>query len=457
MDHSEREQLASRLGFLLLSAGCAIGLGNIWRFPYIAGQYGGAIFLIAYFFFLLAVGLPIMVMEFSAGRASQKTMGRAFKDLSTKNSIWAKFGWFGYVGPMVLMMFYIPVASWLTSYCYYMVTGELSELNPEQVASFFTNTLDKPIPMFLWSLGVLFIGFGVCSMGLQKGAERIVKILMIGLLAILIVLAVNSLLLSGAKEGLAFFLAPDLERAKEAGIWNLLNAAMTQAFFTLSVGMGGMMIFGSYLNKNRSLTGEAVHIAALDTFVAIMAGVIIFPACFTFGIEPNAGPPLIFITLPNVFNAMAGGYFWGILFFVFMACAALTTVIAVIESIISYSIDSWGWSRKKALNVNCVLLFFLMLPCILGFNLWADVQPFGEGSNILDLEDFIVSNNVLPIGALVVLLFCTSRYGWGFDNFVKEADTGVGTKFPRFLRAYLTYVLPFALVVIILQGYMRFF
>jgi len=457
MSHPKREQLATRLGFLLLSAGCAIGLGNIWRFPYIAGQYGGAIFLAAYFFFLLAVGLPIMVMEFSAGRASQKTMGRAFKDLAKERSIWHRLGWFGYAGPMVLMMFYIPVASWLTSYCYYAATGALHGLNPEQVESFFNNILEQPLPMFAWSLLVLLIGFGTCSMGIRKGVERIVKFLMLGLLGLLVVLAANSLFLSGAQEGLSFFLAPDWERAKEAGIWNLLNAAMTQAFFTLSVGMGGMMIFGSYLNKSRSLTGEAGYIVVLDTFVALMAGIIIFPACFTYGIEPNAGPPLIFITLPNVFNEMVGGYFWGILFFVFMACAALTTVIAVLESIISYSVDTWGWSRKKSLSINCLLLFFLMIPCILGFNVWKDIQPLGAGTNILDLEDFIVSNNVLPIGALVVLLFCTSRYGWGFDKFVEEADTGVGKDFPRFLRGYLTYVLPLVLVVIILQGYMRFF
>ena len=457
MSNTGREQLATRLGFLLLSAGCAIGLGNIWRFPYVAGQYGGAIFLGAYFFFLLAVGLPIMIMEFSAGRASQRTMGKAFQVLEKKNTLWHYFGWFGYVGPMVLMMFYIPVASWLTSYCYYMATGALSNLSPTDIALFFDATLAKPIPMFFWSLAVLFVGFGVCSMGIQKGVERVVKMLMIGLLALLIILAINSLLLSGAKEGLSFFLAPDWDRAKEAGVWNLLNAAMTQAFFTLSVGMGGMMIFGSYLNKNRALTGEAMYIVGLDTFVAIMAGVIIFPACYTYGIEPNAGPPLIFITLPNVFNEMIGGYFWGIIFFVFMACAALTTVIAVIESIISYSVDSWGWSRKKSINMNCIYLFFLMLPCILGFNVWSDIQPLGAGTNILDLEDFIVSNNVLPLGALVVLLFCTSRYGWGFDKFVTEADTGIGKKFPRFLRAYLTYVLPICVGIIILQGYVRFF
>lgn len=453
----KRSMLATRLGFLLLSAGCAIGLGNVWRFPYITGQFGGAIFLGVFFFFLLIIGLPIMVMEFSMGRAARKTMGTAYSTLLKKKSPWDCFGFFGYAGPMILMMFYIPVASWLTAYCYHSATGALASLSPEEVTSFFGAMLQEPMSMFLWSALVLFVSFGVCALGVQKGVERIVKILMIGLLLLLVLLAFNSLTLSGAYEGLSFFLLPDLARAQKAGWWNLLNAALTQAFFTLSVGMGGMMIFGSYLNKDRTLTGEASYIVLLDTFVAMMAGVIIFPACFTYGIAPNAGPPLIFITLPNVFNEMAGGQFWGFLFFVFMACAALTTAIAVIESIIAYSMDSWHWSRKKSLLINCILLFFLMLPCILGFNEWSHIEPLGAGTNILDLEDFIVSNNILPIGAVVVLLFCTHRYGWGFDNFVNEANTGKGLRFPRFLRIYLTYVLPLVGLIIIFQAYARFF
>lgn len=452
-----RSMLATRLGFLLLSAGCAIGLGNIWRFPYVTGQYGGAIFLSIYLFFLFAIGLPIMVMEFSIGRGARKTMGSAFSTLINKKSPWDIFGFFGYAGPMVLMMFYIPVASWLTAYCYHTASGNLANLSPEAVGNFFSAMLQEPIEMFLWSALVLFSSFGVCALGVQKGVERIVKFLMLGLLFLLVILAINSLTLSGAVEGLSFFLAPDLARAKEAGIWNLLNAALTQAFFTLSVGMGGMMIFGSYLNKERTLTGEASYIVLLDLFVAMMAGVIIFPACFTYGVEPNAGPPLIFITLPNVFNEMVAGQFWGILFFVFMACAALTTAIAVIESIVAYSMDSWHWSRKKSLIINCILLFFLMIPCILGFNVWSHIEPLGAGTNILDLEDFIVSNNILPLGAIVVLLFCTHRYGWGFDKFVQEADTGKGLRFPRFLRAYLTYVLPIVGLIIIFEAYGRFF
>ena len=457
MTDAPREQLASRLGFLLLSAGCAIGLGNIWRFPYVAGQYGGAIFLASYFFFLVAVGLPIIIMEFSMGRASRKNMGHAFHALEPKGSLWHRFGWFSYVGSTMLMMFYIPVASWLVAYCYHSAVGTLSLMNPDQVAGFFGNMLSEPLPMFAWSVFVIFLGFAACSLGVQKGVERIVKYLMIGLLALLVILAINSLTLPGAKEGMEFYLAPDWERAKAAGFLNLINDAMNQAFFTLSVGIGAMLIFGSYLNKNRSLAGEASYIVALDTFVAIMAGVIIFPACFTYGIAPNAGPALIFITLPNVFNEMAGGHIWGLLFFIFMACAALTTVIAVFENIISYFLDVWGWSRKKAVAVNFVLMMILTLPCILGFNVLSFIEPFGPGSNILDLEDFIVSNNLLPIGSFIILIFCTSRYGWGYDKFMEEANTGSGMKFPRYLRIYLTYILPAIMLFVFAQGYMKFF
>ena len=454
---ASRAVLATRLGFLLLSAGCAIGLGNIWRFPYIAGRYGGLIFLGAYLFFLLSVGLPIMIMEFSMGRAARKNMGKAFCVLTPGKTFWHKFGWIGYIGPILLMMFYIPVTSWLVAYCYHMGSGALSSLNPEQVGAFFGNVISAPTSIYTWSLFVLVVCFGVCAIGVQKGVERVVKYLMIGLLVLLVALAINSLTLSGAKEGMEFYLAPDWERAKAAGIWNLINDAMTQAFFTSSVGLGGLIIFGSYLNKKRALTGEAIYIMGLDTFVALMAGVIIFPACFTYGIEPNAGPPLIFITLPNVFNAMVGGYFWGLLFFIFMAIAAVTTVIAVLESIISYSTDTWGWTRKKSLIVNFILFLILILPCILGFSVWADFQPLGAGTNILDLEDFLVSNNLLPIGCLALLLFCTHRYGWGYDNFVEEANTGLGIKFPKFVRFYLTYILPIFVTIVFLQGYLRFF
>ncbi len=456
MSKQSRDQLATRLGFLLLSAGCAIGLGNVWRFPYIVGKYGGLLFLVAYFFFLLAVSLPIMVMEFSAGRASQKTMARCYHELSP-NKTWRMFSWFGYAGPVILMMFYIPLAGWLLSYCYNIAIGTLAPLTPQEVGSYFGAMLQEPLPMYFWAVIVTVISYIICALGVQKGIERYVKLMMLGLLFLIIVLAGHSLTLSGVKEGLAFYLAPDFSKIQEAGFFNMLNDAMNQAFFTLSVGMGGMMIFGSYLNKDKSLTGEALCIGALDTFVAFMAGIIIFPACFTFGVEPNAGPSLIFITLPNVFNEMNGGEFWGTLFFIFMAFAALTTVVGVMESIIAYSMDALHWSRKKSININFGMMIFLILPCILGFNVWSFIAPFGEGTVVLDLLDFIVSNNILPLGGLILLLFCTRSSGWGFDKFVEEADTGTGVKFPKAIRFYLTYILPFIIGIIILQGYSRFF
>ncbi len=454
---TSREQLASRLGFLLLSAGCAIGLGNVWRFPFIAGQYGGAVFLAAYFFFLFAVGLPILIMEFSLGRAAQKSWGKAFKSLEPQGSKWHKLGIIGGLGPFILMMFYIPVASWLVAYCYHTGTGALTTLTPPQVGEFFGTMLGDPKSMYGWSMLVIVLGIGTCMLGVQKGVERMVKVLMVGLLALLVILAVNSLTLSGASEGLSFYLAPDLAKAQKAGFLNLLNDAMNQAFFTISVGIGSMMIFGSYLSKERSLTTEATYIIGLDTFVAIVAGIIIFPACFTFGIAPDAGPKLIFITLPNVFNAMPAGELWGLLFFIFMACAALTTVIAVFEAIIAYFMDVYGFSRMKSNIVTFVAISIGVLPCILGFNAWASFEPLGPGTNVLDLEDFIISQNLLPLGSLFVLLFCTSRYGWGYDKFLQETNTGKGASFPKYMRFYLSYILPVIILIVFAQGYIKIF
>ena len=452
---AQREQLASRLGFLFLSAGCAIGLGNVWRFPFITGKYGGAVFLVAYLIFLLGMGLPILIMEFTVGRASRRNMSRAFREL-TPGSKWKYFGCFSIVGSYALMMFYIPVAGWMMYYCWATVTGGLS-VPVDKVPEVFTGLLASPGTMLFWTLIASLGCFGVCAMGLQKGVERVVKFMMGGLLVIVIGLAVHSVSLPGSLEGVAFYLVPDLQRAMDAGIMSLINDAMNQAFFTLSIGIGAMCIFGSYLNRENTLTKESVFIVSLDTFVAFMSGLIIFPACFAFGVQPDAGPGLVFITLPNIFNNMAWGQFWGALFFVFMSAAALTTVIAVLENIISHFMDTYEWSRKKAVKVNCVVLTLCTLPCILGFNVWSDIQPLGAGSTIMDLEDFIISNNLLPLGSLIFCLFCCQRYGWGWDKFIAEADMGEGMKFPKFLRFYLTWILPVVLLVIFVEGYIQKF
>ena len=452
----QREHLASRLGFLLLSAGCAIGLGNVWRFPFITGKYGGAVFLAAYLLFLLFMGLPILIMEFSVGRASRRNMSKAFSVLEPAGTKWHWFGWFSPVGSYILMMFYMPVAGWMLYYMFASITGGLA-VPVDKVPEVFTGMLANPWLMTFWTVVVSLSCFYICSIGLQKGVERVVKFMMAGLLLIMVALAVHAVTLPGAVEGLKFYLVPDFQRAWDAGILALINDAMNQAFFTLSIGIGSMCIFGSYLNKNNTLTKESAFIVSLDTFVALTAGLIIFPACFAFGVTPNAGPGLIFITLPNVFNAMPYGQVWGTLFFIFMSAAALTTVIAVLENIISFFMDNYGWERRKSVLVNAVLLTLLTLPCILGFNEWSWIQPLGEGSCILDLEDFIISNNLLPIGSLIYCLFCCSRYGWGWDNFIAEADTGTGLKFPKFLRFYLTWVLPVVFLFIFAQGYIQKF
>ena len=453
---AQREQLASRLGFLLLSAGCAIGLGNVWRFPYITGKYGGAVFLVIYLLFLIFMGLPVLIMEFSVGRASQRNMGHALRKLETAGTWWHKFGIFSPLGSFILMMFYMPIAGWMFNYTWMTMTGKLS-VTADQVPAMFEGMLANPQMMFFWTAVVSAICFYVCGQGLQKGVERVVKFMMLGLLFLVVGLAVHSCLLPGAGKGLEFYLLPDFQRAVDAGFMALVNDAMNQAFFTLSVGMGGMCIFGSYLKKDRSLTQESVLVVCLDTFVALTAGLIIFPACFAFGVTPNAGPGLIFITLPNIFNNMTGGQFWGTLFFIFMSAAALTTVIGVIENIIAYFMDGFGWTRKQATIFNFVALTVCTLPCILGFNVWSGFEPLGPGTCVLDLEDFIISNNILPLGSFMFMLFCCHRYGWGWDKFVAEADTGTGLKFPRFLRFYLTWILPGAFLFIFVQGYIQKF
>ena len=455
----EREKFGSRLGFILVSAGCAVGLGNVWKFPYMCGKYGGAAFILIYLIFLVILGFPIMVCEFSVGRASQKSCAASFKKLEPKGSAWHNYSYLGIAGNYLLMMFYTVVAGWMLYYCYRSLSGEFTgqTLTTEAVAEKFSDMTGSPGILMFWMVLAVLISFGICSLGVQKGVEKITKAMMICLLALIVALAIHSLFLPGAGEGVKFYLIPDFGRMMEQGLGNVVFGAMSQAFFTLSIGIGAMAIFGSYLNKDRSLSGEAVSIALLDTLVALMAGLIIIPACFAYHIEPGAGPSLIFITLPNIFNQMAGGRVWGTLFFLFLSFAALSTVVAVFENIISFAIDLWNWERKKAVLVNILLLIVLSMPCALGFNLLSGIQPLGPGSGIMDLEDFLVSNNLLPIGSLVYLMFCTTRYGWGWENFVREANAGEGMKFPVIMRGYMTYALPAIVLVIYVKGYWDMF
>lgn len=448
-----REKFSSRLGFILISAGCAIGLGNVWRFPYITGQYGGAAFVLIYLVFLFILGLPIMVMELSVGRASQKSAASSFRILEPKGSKWHVEGYAAMVGNYMLMLFYTVVGGWMLDYFMKMANGTFTGLNPDGVAQVFNGMLANPTEQIIWMLVAILIGFGVCSMGLKNGVEKITKVMMVLLLVIMGALCIRSATLPGGSEGLKFFLLPDFKRLKEAGIGRALYAAMGQAFFTLSVGIGAIAIFGSYIGKQKRLTGEAATITILDTSVALMAGFIIFPACFAFHVDQAQGPGLVFVTLPNVFNQMPGGRLWGALFFLFLSFAAMSTIIAVFENIISFAIDLWGWTRKKAVLVNGVLVTLLSLPCVFGFNLLSGFHPLGGTSTIQDLEDFIVSNTLLPLGSLVYLLFCTSRYGWGWKNFMKEANSGKGLKFPEWAKFYCQWILPVIIIFIFVMGY----
>lgn len=450
----EREKLGSRLGFILLSAGCAIGIGNVWRFPYITGLYGGGMFVLLYLFFLVAMGVPVMTMEFAVGRASRKSVVRSFTELEKPGQKWHLNGYLGMAGNYLLMMFYTTVAGWMLYYFYQMLLGKFAGKDTEQVAGMFQGMLEDPGVLAVVMIIVVAAGILFCSLGLQKGVERVTKIMMVLLLFIIVILAVRSMTLEGAGEGLKFYLLPNPDRMKEVGIFETVTAAMNQAFFTLSLGIGAMAIFGSYIDKKRTLLGESVNIAVLDTFVAVVSGLIIFPSCFAFGISPDMGPSLIFITLPNVFNHMALGRVWGALFFLFMTFAAFSTILAVFENIISCGMDLFHWSRKKSCLINLVAIILLSLPCVFGYNLWSAIQPLGEGSTILDLEDFLVSNVILPIGSLCYLLFCVTRFGWGFDKYFKEANTGEGLKLPRWIRVYVTYILPVLLIFLILQGWL---
>lgn len=447
----EREKLKSRLGFILLSAGCAIGIGNVWKFPYMAGQGGGGAFVLFYILFLVIMGLPIMTMEFSVGRASQKSPVRAYNALEKPGQKWHIHGYITMIGCYLLMMFYTTVSGWMLHYFYLTATGKFEGLDAAGVEEQFNTMLGQPGVMAAWMLLVVVIGFFICSRGLQNGLERVTKVMMIALLVIMVILAINSFTMEGAKEGLKFYLIPDFERMKEVGIGNTIVGAMNQSFFTLSLGIGAMAIFGSYIGKERALLGEAVNVAVLDTFVAITSGLIIFPACFTFGVDQMSGPPLIFITLPNIFNNIPLGRLWGSLFFVFMAFAAFSTVLAVFENLISCGMDLTGSSRKKSSLVNMILVAVLSLPCVLGYNLWKWDGFAVFGGTIMDLEDFLVSNILLPLGSIVYLLFCVTRYGWGWENFKKEANTGKGLKIQNWMRVYLTFILP--LIVLFLFGY----
>ncbi|HHU50334.1 MAG TPA: sodium-dependent transporter [Firmicutes bacterium] len=452
-----REKFASRLGFILISAACSIGLGDVWRFPYITGQYGGGIFVLIYLICIFALGLPIMTMELAVGRASQKSIATSFNVMQRKGQKWHLMGYAGVVGNYLLMMFYTTIAGWMLAYFYKFMIGQFNGLNTQQVGQVFANLTANPVEMTVWMVITTVFCFGVCSLGLQEGVEKVTKVMMVLLLAIIVALSVKSLTLPNAGEGLSFYLLPDFHRMQENGIWETIFAAMSQAFFTLSLGVGSMAIFGSYIGKERTLFGESVHIAALDTAVSLVAGLIIFPACFAFGVDPGEGPGLVFVTLPNIFNSMGGGRVWGALFFIFMTFAAYSTVIAVFENIIAFGMDLWGWSRKKASVINMFLMIILSLPCILGFNVLSWLHPLGEGTIILDLEDFILSYNLLPLGSLIYLLFCVTRYGWGFDNYLKEVNTGQGLKLPRAVKGYFQWVLPVIILIVLIQGYINFF
>ena len=448
----KRESFKSRLGFLLVSAGCAIGIGNVWRFPYVVGENGGGIFVLFYLLFLVAMGLPVLTMELAVGRGSRKSAVLAYKELEKPKSKWHIHGWFAILGCYVLMMYYTTVSGWMVSYFYKFVTGEFKAgMDVDATGSVFSDLLADPKQMGFWMILTFIVGFIVCSRGLQNGLERISKIMMTALLVLIVVLAVHSITLSGAGEGLRFYLIPNLSTVEKVGIGNVISAAMNQAFFTLSLGVAAMEIFGSYMSKDHALAGEGVRICALDTFVAVMSGLIIFPACFSYGVEVTSGPKLIFVTLPNVFVNMAGGRICGSLFFLFMTFASFSTVIAVFENIMSFAMDMFGWSRNKTAIINCIIILIASLPCVLGYNVWSNLHLIG-GRDVLDSEDFLVSNLLLPLGSLIYLLFCVTKWGWGFDNYIEEVNTGSGLKMSRKLKPYFQFVLPVLILIILIQG-----
>lgn len=452
-----REKLGSRLGFILLSAGCAIGIGNVWKFPYVVGQNGGGVFVLIYLIFLAILGIPVLSMEFAIGRAAQKSPVKMYQELEPKGTVWHIHGKVAMIGGYLLMMFYTTVAGWMVRYFVSTAAGDLSGLDASGISQKFNQMLSDAPMMILYMGIVIAAAVLVCSIGLKNGLERVTKVMMLALLGIMVILAINSFFMPGGEQGIAFYLMPNFEEVQKIGIGTIIVNAMNQAFFTLSLGIGAMAIFGSYIGKERTLLGESVNVAILDTLVALSSGLIIFPACFAYGVDVDSGPSLIFITLPNIFNNLPLGRLWGSLFFVFMSFAALSTVLAVFEEITACTQDLFGWGRKKSCIINGILLFALSLPCSLGFNLLSFIQPLGEGTSILDLEDFIVSNLILPLGSLVIILFCVLKKGWGWDNYIKEANTGKGLKMKNFMRGYMTYVLPVMVIVLFVIGIIRTF
>ena len=447
----KRESFQSRLGFILVSAGCAIGIGNVWKFPYVTGQNGGGVFVLFYLLFLAIMVVPILTMELAVGRSSRKSVIQAFHTLEPKGTKWHIHGWVAIAGNYILLMYYTTVCGWMFGYFFKFLAGTFTGLDSTAISGIFSAMLASPLELLGWMALSLALGVLVCSMGLQNGLERITKVMMLGLLGLIVVLAVHSLTLEGALEGVKFYLLPDFGRAMESGLSNVIVAAMNQAFFTLSLGMAGMQIFGSYMSKDNTLTSESIRICLLDTFVALMAGLIIFPACFSFGVEPNAGPPLIFETLPNIFANMPGGRIWGALFFLFMTFASFSTVTAVFENLLASCCDNFGWSRKKSALLNGLFLLVAGIPCVLGHNVWSGVTLI-RGMGIMDTEDFLVSNLILPGGSLVFLLFCVTRYGWGFDKYLEEANTGTGIRMSRKLKPFFQFILPVLILVILIRG-----
>mgnify|MGYP002579562298 FL=1 len=448
----KRESFKSRLGFLLVSAGCAIGIGNVWRFPYVTGENGGGLFVLLYLLFLIIMGLPVLTMELAVGRASRKSAVLGYKELEKKGSKWHIHGWIAILGCYVLMMYYTTVSGWMVSYFFKFLKGDFTKgMSTEDTKAAFGNLLSDPKQMTFWMVLTVVLGFFVCSRGLQNGLEKISKFMMSALLILIVVLAIHSITLPGAAEGVKFYLVPNMKSVSNVGLKNIITAAMNQAFFTLSLGVAAMEIFGSYMSKDFTLAGEGIKICGLDTFVAIMSGLIIFPACFSYGVEVDAGPSLIFVTLPNVFVNMAGGRVWGCLFFLFMTFASFSTVIAVFENIMSFCMDMFGWSRNKAAAVNGIIILAASMPCVLGYNIWKNLHLIG-GRDVLDSEDFIVSNLLLPIGSLVYLMFCVTKWGWGFDKYIDEVNTGKGIKICKKLKLYFQFILPILIIFILIQG-----